>query len=173
MGAARVRLGDLEQPRDLGVDVQAPAGVLIEPVAQFGRVPAHEPEGVWVGAVTQEWAAQQRAGGARQVAVTGFLERRVERERSRDEPPRSRREVDDLEDVVAPAEDAGVGADLHRHGPGHRGEPDLERSVAGRRADLALAGALHGQRLAEERQEQRERVRDRDGRGRSSGSGAR
>jgi len=53
--------------------------------------------------------------------------------------------------VVTPTEDASVGADLHQHRLGNWGEPDLQRSVAGRRADLALAGALFGQRLAEER----------------------
>src|SRR3954471_20342185 len=79
MGAVCVRPGELEQPRDLGVDVQSPAAVLVEPAAQLARMPAHEPERVRVGAVAQERVAQQGAGGARQVAVASFLERRFER----------------------------------------------------------------------------------------------
>ena len=52
VGRGRFRLGQFEQPRDLGVDVQAPAGVLIEPATQFRRVAADKPERVRVGAVT-------------------------------------------------------------------------------------------------------------------------
>ena len=79
MRSSRGRLGELKQARDLGVDVQAPAGALIEPGAQLGGVPPHEPEHVGVRAVAEQRPAQQHPRGARQVALAGLLERRVER----------------------------------------------------------------------------------------------
>ena len=63
---------------DLGVDVQAPAAVLIEPSAELGRVAAHESERVRVVGVPQERSSEERPGRAPQIAPTGFLERRVE-----------------------------------------------------------------------------------------------
>ena len=61
---------------------------------------------------------------------------------SRHEAPCRHSEVDDLEDVVAPRKTpASVPISDHR-GLGNRGEPDLQRSVASRRADLALARTL-------------------------------
>ena len=65
---------------------------------------------VRVGAVTQQRAAQQRAGGALQVALGGpSWSAASSAVAHATEPPRGRGEVDDLEDVVGPAEDARVG----------------------------------------------------------------
>ena len=78
MGAGRMRLDELVQPRDLGVDVQAPAAVLIEPAAKLGRVATHKPERVGVVGVAQQRSSQQRPGRALEVALVGLLERRIE-----------------------------------------------------------------------------------------------